>query len=444
MNNKLFKGIFVLIIFNLLFYINNVFANNGDKLILTLESSLEIAKKKNKDMLIAEEETRKAGGRVREAWAGALPQITMNSIYNRNIMRPAFFLVLDGEPQKIEIGQANSYQNLINFNQPLWLGGKVGTALKIAKAYDSSTEFGFENTWSNVKARVKKTFYTILLAKEAKRIAEMTLEHAEAHYENVKKLHTHGLSSEFDLLRAEVNAANFKPALIHAVNNLELSYALLKNLLSIDINQEIDVEGMYEYEPLDEKVITENSKIALQKRYDLKQLEFQTEMQRLNIKIERANWFPNIVFTGGLQFQGQSNTFSLSKNQRSLSLSAGIDVQIPIFDGMRTYARVIQAEADYQKMEYQKMKLTEGINLEIKQAVLRMQEAKQLIDSQAKNVVQAEKALKIAEVRYDSGIGTQLELFDAQLALERAHMGYIQGIYNYNIAKFDWEKSVGL
>ncbi len=73
-----------------------------------------------------------------------------------------------------------------------------------------------------------------------------------------------------------------------------------------------------------------------------------------------------------------------------------------------------------------------------------LQEAKQLIDSQAKNVVQAEKALKIAEVRYDSGIGTQLELFDAQLALERTHMGYIQGIYNYNTAKFDWEKSVGL
>jgi len=291
---------------------------------------------------------------------------------------------------------------------------------------------------------VKKTFYTILLTEEAKRVAEITLKQAEAHYDNVKKLHSQGLSSEFDLLRAEVNASNYKPALIQAENNLELAYNSLKNILGIDINQEIEVEGSYAYEPLDDDVIKENNNKAFQKRADLKQLEFQTQMQELNIKIERANWYPNFYLTGGLQFQGQSDKFYLKKNQRAFSLSAGIQMQVSIFDGLRTYAKVEQAEADYQKLEYQRMKLVEGINMEIKQAVLKMKEAKQMVDTQAKNVIQAEKALKIAEVRYNSGIGTQLELFDAQLALERAQMGHIQGIYDYLVAKTDWEKAVGL
>jgi len=441
--NKIFNRIIVLLIFNV-FIFGNVFAKSEEKLVLTLETALKIAKDKNKDMLIAEEEIRKAGGQVREAWSGALPQITMNSVYNRNILKPAFFLTIEDETQKIEIGQANSYQNIINFNQPVWLGGKVGTALKIAKAYDSSTEYGFDNSWDNVKTEVKKTFYAILLTKEAKRVAEMTLKHAEAHYENVKKLYKEGQTSEFDLLRAEVNAVNFKPPVIQADNNLQLSYASLKNLLSIDIDQEIDVEGTYEYEPLDEMFVTENNKLAIQRRPDLKQLEFLTEMQKLNVKIERADFYPNVYLTGAYQFQGQSNVFLPKKNQRANSVSAGFSVQFNLFDGLRTYARVMQAEADYQKMEYQKMKLIDGISLGIKQAVLKMKEARQLVDTQAKNVVQAEKALKIADVRYSNGIGTQLELFDAQIALETAHMGYIQGIYNYNIAKFDWEKAVGM
>ena len=445
MNHKIGKHIFLFIFF-LIFSFNDViaFSDKNDKIVLTLETSLEIAKKNNRDILIAQEETKKAGGRVREAWSGALPQISMSTIYNRNIMKPAFFLTIEDKTQKIEIGSNNSYQNILSLNQPLWLGGKVGTALKIARAYSNSSEYGLENTWKNIKGQVKKTFYTILLTDEAKRVAEITLKQAEAHYENVNKLYAQGLSSEFDLLRAEVNASNYKPALIQAENNLELAYNSLKNILGIDINQEIEVEGSYAYEPLDDDVIKENNNEAFQKRADLKQLEFQTEMQELNIKIERSNWFPSLYLIGGLQFQGQSNKFYLKKNQRAFSLSAGIQMQVSIFDGLRTHAKVVQAEADYQKLEYQRMKLVEGINMEIRRAVLKMKEAKQMVDTQAQNVVQANKALRIAEVRYNSGIGTQLELFDAQLALERAQMGHIQGIYDYLIAKTDWEKAVGL
>lgn len=445
MNHKIGRHIF-LFVFILVFSFNDIiaFSDNNEKIVLTLEMSLEIAKKNNRDILIAQEETKKAGGRVREAWSGALPQISMSTIYNRNILKPAFFLTMDNKTQKIEIGSNNSYQNVLSLNQPLWLGGKVGTALKIARAYSNSSEYSLENTRKNIKAQVKKTFYTILLTDEAKRVAEITLKQAEAHYDNVKKLNSQGLSSEFDLLRAEVNASNYKPALIQAENNLEMAYNSLKNILGIDINQEIEIEGSYAYEPLDDDVIKENNNEAFQKRADLKQLEFQTEMQELNIKIERSNWFPSLYLTGGLQFQGQSDKFYLKKNQRAFSLSAGIQMQVSIFDGLRTHAKVVQAEADYQKLEYQRMKLVEGINMEIKQAVLKMKEAKQMVDTQAQNVVQANKALRIAEVRYNSGIGTQLELFDAQLALERAQMGHIQGIYDYLIAKTDWEKAVGL
>ena len=188
MDCKILKHIivFMLLLSSSFSSMSELYAQN-DRLILTLDSALEIAKERNRDMLIAGEEINKADAMVSEAWSGALPEITMSNIYSRNILKPAFFVKFGDVVQKLEIGQNNSYQSMINFRQPLWLGGKVGTALKIAKAYESATESGFSNTWNTIEARVKTAFYSVLLTKEAKRIAGITLEHSEAHYENVKK-----------------------------------------------------------------------------------------------------------------------------------------------------------------------------------------------------------------------------------------------------------------
>ena len=190
--------------------------NASDKIAITLDAALQMAKENNKNMLIVKQENEKAGAQVTEARSGALPQIFMNSTYDRNIMKPAFFLKFGDQIQKITIGTNNSIVNIISFSQPLWKGGKIGTALKIARAYENSSEYGVKKTWKNVRSDVKKTFYAILLAKEAKRIAEMSQKQAEAHSENVKKFFNQGMSSEFDLLRAKVNASNHKPVVIQA------------------------------------------------------------------------------------------------------------------------------------------------------------------------------------------------------------------------------------
>ena len=98
---------------------------------------------------------------------------------------------------------------------------------------------------------------------------------------------------------------------------------------------------------------------------------------------------------------------------------------------------------EYQKTMYQINKLEDGIHSEAKQAILRMKEANQRVSSLIRSLEQAEKAYNIAVVRYDNGIGTQLELFDAQLARNFANMNYLQGVYDYLIAQAAWEKAVG-
>lgn len=415
----------------------------GDVLVLTLERALEIALNDNKDVKVAHEEIQKADARIREARSVALPNLSVNNIYTRNLKLPAFFLTFDNKITKIVVGSSNSVQSMATLAQPIWVGGKVGTALKIAKIYSDASDESLEKTKKEVIYQVKQLYYGILLSREAIKVTRQTYEQADGHYKNVKSKFEQGSASEFDLLRAEVEATNLKPQVIQAENRLELLQTSLKNLLAINPDQEVKVEGQFTFMPLDESILTQGSKEALNKRSDLRELELTSKMMALNVKIERAGWFPSLYLTGTMQFMGQTNDYRIRKDQRNLSYDLGLQLQVPIFDGLRTSARVEQAEIDHQKMMYQIEKVKDGITTEARQAVLQMREANQRVSALVRNVEQAEKANKIAVVRYGSGIGTQLELFDAQVAREMAQMNYLQGVYDYLIAQAAWEKAVG-
>lgn len=412
-------------------------------LVLTLERALEIALKDNKDVKVAQEDIQKADARIREARSAALPNVSVNNIYTRNLKLPAFFLTFDNKITKIVVGSSNSIQSMATLAQPIWIGGKVGTALKIAKVYSDATDESLEKTKKDVIYQVKQLYYGILLSREAIKVTRQTYEQADAHYKNVKSKFDQGAASEFDLLRAEVQATNLKPQVTQAENRLELLQTSLKNLLAINPDQEIQVDGRFTFLPLDESTLEQGSKEALQKRPELRELELTSQMMAFVVKIERAGWYPSLYLMGSMQFMGQTNDYRIRKEQRNISYDVGFQLQVPIFDGLRTSARVEQAEIDHQKIVYQIEKVKDGITTEARQAVLQMREANQRVTALVRNVEQSEKAHKIAVVRYESGIGTQLELFDAQVAREMAQMNYLQGVYDYLIAQAAWEKAVG-
>ena len=89
-------------------------------------------------------------------------------------------------------------------------------------------------------------------------------------------------------------------------------------------------------------------------------------------------------------------------------------------------------------------KLEEGISIQVQQAMMKMEEAKKRITAQQKSLQQADKALKISQTRFKSGVGTQLELIDTQAALTFANTNYAQAIYDYLMAKAEWEYSVSV
>ena len=411
--------------------------------LLSLNEAIEISMQNNRDILIARQELKKAEQQIREVRAVALPKITLHNFYTRNLQKPAFFLAFDGDVQKIEIGTDNSIQSLFTVDQLLYSGGQTGTAIRIARIYSESFSEVISQTEKNVKLQVKQQFLSLHLGKELLKINNRTLEQAQSHFNQVNILFGEGAASEFDLLRAEVRVANSRPKVISAENDLLLNMDVLKNILGMPLDRELEITGTLSPLFISVSELNQVAENTYMNRGDYRSLELTRESIAGRVKIESSGWYPELNFNYSFQFQGQSNTFRFGSTARVNSQSATIDLRIPIFDGFQTSARVQQAKIEEKEMDFQLLKLKGSIEIQIRKSRNRMNDARQRIDALSKAVEQAQKAFNIAQVRFDSGQGIQLELFDAQVALEMAQLNTLQSVFDYEFAKAQWENAVG-
>lgn len=412
-----------------------------EKLILTMDKAISLAMEKNKDVLIAKEELKKGDKQIQEAKSGAFPQVDLNTVYTRTFKKPQFIVRVNGQVTKFEMGFNNSVQSAFQINQTLYSGGITSTALKIAKLYAKSFEESLYLTKSRIKLNVKEQFLGVLLSKEVHQINKQSLELAQAHLKNINLMFKNGMASEFDLLRAEVQVANTNPKVISSENTLKLQMDFLKNTIGLPLEQEIDIEGDLHPDFISEQNLIEASRDVYLKRNDYKNLELIRNILDFNIKIERAGYFPKLSANYTYQYQGQSDNFGFANNYKSQT--ASLNLSVPIFNGFRTSAKVQQAKIAVREMDFQLQQLKEGIEIQVKQALNMLEDAYKRIISTGKTVEQAQKAYNIAEVRFKSGQGTQLEIFDSQVQLELAQLNKLQSIYDYEIARAQWENSIG-
>ena len=218
-----------------------------------------------------------------------------------------------------------------------------------------------------------------------------------------------------------------------------------KDIIGMDLNRSAQFVGDFRTEttlsldrlqPLIER--------ALSERPELLQLDFRIQQQRANIAVERAGRMPNISLVASGQSQFQSDSFDLGDREWRKNWGTGVVMQMSIFDGMRTSSRVAQAKNGMHKIELEKRRLERFIRLEVEQNWLRWHEVKARMATQEETVLQAEKGLEVAESRYRTGAGTQLEILNAQLALSQSRTGIALAKRDRALSLVLLERAVGV
>ena len=214
-------------------------AHSASALELTWDEAWRLARKQNATVLSAHENVTLAREQVNEARSGALPSLNLGGVYTRNLKTPVFFF----EGQPIRIGLDNEYVAQLQLTQPIWVAGKVGTALRAARSYMKQSEAGVSQTLQDVRVQLAQTFYGVILARELVTTAHTALDRATQHRDQARLMYEQGVVSEYDKLRAEVQVANLEPPLLTARSQHALAKENLRRLLNLDPAADIEVVG---------------------------------------------------------------------------------------------------------------------------------------------------------------------------------------------------------
>jgi outer membrane protein len=420
------------------------FSFSLEKKTLTLEESIRLALSQNPYHLAAEERLETAKAKVREAAAGFFPSLNSEGLHTltEKLFILEFPSFIPGDPpQRISIDFTKDYQFSLNFSLPLFTSGRLTSGYKQAKYSLRSTEEAVRQSKHVTVFNAKKAFYGYLLAKDFVKVAEEAVDVAEKHLKNVKSLYEVGVASKFDLLRSEVQLANLKPQLIRARNNLKIAELSLKTLLGLDLSQPIEIKGTLTYEAF-EPDLEESVAEAILKRPEISQLQYQKQMAGQGLKLARASNLPSVAVSATYNFWADQLNFR--KDTWQSFYAVNLVFTIPLFNGFAASARVAQSKAMIKELDFTQKGLVDIIKFEVRQAILRLQEAKQSLLSQEKNVEQAQESLRIAELNFSEGLATTLDISSAQAALSQAKTNYSQALYDYVISLAELDKAMGV
>ncbi|MFH0856067.1 MAG: TolC family protein [Candidatus Omnitrophota bacterium] len=423
------------------------YANNGfcqeDKpetlLLFSLRDAIGIAYKNNKDIQMQEYSLRVASADILGAKSAFLPKLDFDAGYTHNGA-----VLSSTAVTKKDIGVFTGYKNNNNMglsvSDTIYSGGANIAALRQAGVGLKEQNETLRATRLNVELEAKRLYYGLLLAYETRRIAGNLVEQAKGHYEEVNNNFKQGTSSRFDVLQSKVQVSLLLPQLINAENSIKLIMAEMNKLLGLKVSGKVVIKDRLFYDPFEIK-----EEDFLREAYlndpemILKALGI--DMGKWAIKYARAGWLPQVEANAGYSYQ--SNNLGDMFNNRHNNWNVGFAVRLAIFDGFSTKAKVDAARARYQQAVLGKESFADQVAVDIRQACLDLAQASSIIQSQEDNLQDAKEALNISYVRYNNGVGINLDVLDAQVSLANVEKNLAEGIYDYLMAQARLDRIMG-
>lgn len=463
MKNKRLKRSFYVLIF-----LMSISFLNGETIDLDLSMAREITLNNNPTIKLAREGVRKSYQQISEARSGMLPVISAFSsvqhawdlqenripnflkepfdMLNYNLYIANLIPTFEEQPQYIEMafGLENMLVTGLDFKQPIFTGGIIRSGYQISKLGHNIALSQLKTTELKIITDLTTAYYSVLFAKSAVHVAEEALQSAQKNLDQVTKFYEVGKSSRFDVLRAEVQLANIKPQLISAKNGFRLAESRLRMIMGIDESVELNYLEKLEltYSELTEKSYDELIDIALSTRPEIAMMRDQKKISEKQVAIAKGAFMPSVIFGTSYQYQGQRDDFGFESGDFNKSFSSSISISIPLFNGMKNSSKLQQSKIALKEADYQAESVEQGIRLEVKAAYFSMQEALEKVQTQKKTIEQAKEAQRLARLMYSEGSSTQLDVLNADLAVQQAQMNYSQSLLEYNIALSNLKKAI--
>ncbi|MDR1342651.1 MAG: TolC family protein [Prevotellaceae bacterium] len=430
-------------------------AQAADTLKVDLSKALEVALSDNPTIKIADREIERVDYSQKAAWYGLLPSLSGTGQYSRAVELQT--MALSG--MSIKVGQDNTVNLGLSLSLPI-----VAPAL-----WKSIQMTNLEMQLASEKARaskitlrndVTKAYYSILLAQDSYKALQGGYDIAKQNYELAKQRYETGMAAEYDYISAEVQMNNLLPNLLQVENGVAQAKMYLKVLIGLNVEVALEVEGNLADFEASVATASSNPQIALNNNSDLVQLDIQQQQLQKSLQIQRTQHLPTLAAFGNLQYQGMGDDDDkVSVNMMNPTapptvvpgglkwydpaISIGLQLSVPIFSGFSNTIKEKQIKIQAKELQLQREYLENSLSVQARTALDNMEKAVKQMESNKKAVELAEKGYRISGSRYNTGMGTMLELNSSALALTQSKLSYHQAISDYLTAKADYEKIIG-
>mgnify|MGYP001600945174 FL=1 len=406
--------------------------------VLTLEEAISIALATEPNIRARLQDYEAAGFRVNQALSGVLPQLAGSWVANRQQTQFFAGAVGGGAPKPSPLWSTNSTAQ-VTLSQILFDFGKTFAATDAARAQAEVSRLDAEVQKDQVILAVKEAFFNLLFGKRLITVNQEAVARAELNLRSAKGFFEVGTRPKFDVTRAEVDLANAQLALIQAKNAERLARVALNTAMGIDVNTATEVKDILSLEPyrmVEGQLIPE----ALRQRPEYHRINALVTAADASVRQAFRNFFPDVSGVGSY-----GGTFRNPKSPDDLAETwqLGLQLNWSIFDGGNKIARYQEASKNVEAARSRVQAIELSISQEVVQADLNLHETQERIQAAKKAVEAAQENFRLAQGRFDAGVGTIIELTDAQLALTQAQSTEAQALTDYRIAVSRLERALG-
>lgn len=423
---------------------SSLFAQGNTKLVLNLEQAIVTALENNHDLKKAKLDFEKAEQQVREAYGTSLfPAIDGSVQYNRALKRPEFFIETPFFTGRFPSGTKNTLTSVVTAEQPLFTGAMF-LAVNIAETFAEISKKTEQFSEADLIKQVKQAYYTCLLSERLIELSELQLERAEENMNEAKSMFDAGLVSEYDYIKAKVQYKNMLPTLTEAQIQKRLALNNLKILLGTELEIEVVITDslVYSKKSLPEYEIGLTN--VLQRNKLLNQVELQTELQDLNASYQFTQHLPKLNAFANWQVQAQENDDRAFSDWRYInSVTVGLTLSVPIFRGWELDSKAEQAKIDYKKSLEDFLKTKKAVKNEYENSFLTIQKIEQQVNAYNDAVQEAQRGYEIASKRFETGLGSQIEVTNALVDFSQAKINYLQAVHDYYVEQANLDLLLG-
>ena len=421
----------------LFFATTTVKAQEDQPLQLTLEQALEIALSESNTIKIADMTIEKSGYAKKGSYAALYPNVSVNSSYQRTLLKQVMVMDMGGQPMEIKVGRDNNISASASASMPL-VNASLWESLKLS---GMDVEMAVEQARSSKIAmvkQVKQAFYAVLLAQESYKVMNQVYENAQKNYEKALQRFNVGKVSEVERLRAQVTMLNAEPNVSSAENAVLLATWQLKAVMGIDLGTEVEVVGNlndYTQQMLTPYV----SEDDLSNNSSLLQLGIQDRMLESTIRMQKKQYIPSLAANINYNYSAMGD----EELRWFPSSTAAVSLSIPVFDGFQKHYNILQSKKTRDMLDLQREDTERNLRIAIRNYNDQM--ALCIKNYQAANatVEIAQKSYDISAKMYEVGKATLVELNDAQLALQQAQLTQAQAVYNFMVTKASLDELIG-